>query len=78
MFKYLPIRYGEETDFLELKGYGIGLSGLISKYDPRHVQRIKQEIQNVKHEGRSIVKVQTLKLSSILEKYDIVNIDFYL
>ena len=30
----------------------------------------------MKHEGRSIVKLQTIKLSSILEKYDIVNIDF--
>ena len=66
----------EETDFLELKGYGIGLSGLINKYDPRHVKRIERDVQNVKHEGRSIVKLQTVKLSSILEKYDITNIDF--
>lgn len=66
----------EDADFLELKGYGIGLSGLINKYDPRHIKRIKQEIQNVKHEGRCIIKVKTIKLSSILEKYGIVNIDF--
>ena len=66
----------EDADFLELKGYGIGLSGLINKYDPRHIKRIKQEIQNVKHEGRRIIKVKTIKLSSILEKYGIVNIDF--
>jgi len=66
----------EDADFLELKGYGIGLSGLINKYDPRHIKRINQEIQNVKHEGRRIIKVKTIKLSSILEKYGIVNIDF--
>ena len=66
----------EDADFLELKGYGIGLSGLINKYDPRHIKRINQERQNVKHEGRRIIKVKTIKLSSILEKYGIVNIDF--
>lgn len=66
----------EETDFLELKGYGIGLSGIVNKYDPRHVQRIKKEVRNVKHEDRSVIKVKTVKLSSILEKYNIVNIDF--
>ena len=30
----------------------------------------------MKHEGRRIIKVKTIKLSSILEKYGIVNIDF--
>jgi FkbM family methyltransferase len=66
----------EETDFLELKGYGLGLSGLINKYDKRHKKRIKKEIKNPDHKGKEIIKVSTIKLNNILEKYKIRNIDF--
>jgi hypothetical protein len=34
----------ETTTFLDIKGYGIGLSGLINKYDSRHIQCIQYEI----------------------------------
>ena len=65
-----------ETDFLELKGYGIGLSGIIDKYDYRHLNRIRNEIENPKHEGREVLRLKTEKLNDILDKHNIVNIDF--
>jgi FkbM family methyltransferase len=66
----------EETDFLELKGYGIGLSGLINKYNEQHKIRINQEIKNPNHKGKNIIRVSTKKLCDILEKHKIKNIDF--
>ena len=65
----------EETEFLELKGYGIGLSGLINKYDERHVERINNEIKNPNHLSKEIIKVSTKKLNNILEENDMYNID---
>jgi FkbM family methyltransferase len=66
----------EETQFLDIKGYGLGLSGLINKYDKRHIHRIKNEIKNKENKGSEVLNVTTQKLSSILDKYNITNIDF--
>ena len=65
-----------EADFFELKGYGIGLSGLVDKYDPRHVQRIRQEIKNPGCKGQSVIKVNTSRLDTLLDEHRILNIDF--
>jgi len=66
----------EIADFQELSGYGIGLSGLVNKYCPRHKERISCEIKNPNHKGSLIKKVQTTLLSDLLEKHGVVNIDF--
>lgn len=66
----------ETTQFLDIKGYGTGLSGLIDKYDPKHIQRIKYETQHPNNKGQEIIEVQTKKLNDILNKYNITNIDF--
>jgi len=66
----------EDTKFLDIKGYGLGLSGLVNKYDSRHVTRINQEIKNPNNKGHEIINVKTEKLNSILDKYNIKNIDF--
>lgn len=66
----------ETTKFLDIKGYGIGLSGLINKYDPRHIQRIQYETQHPDNKGHEIIEVKTEKLNDILNKYKITNIDF--
>lgn len=66
----------ETTDFLDINGYGLGLSGLVNKYDKRHIERINNEIKNKNNKGSEIIKVNTVKLSSILDKYNITNIDF--
>lgn len=66
----------EETEFLDIKGYGIGLSGLINKYDKRHIERIHNEVKNPNNKGYDKIIVNTEKLSNILEKQNIYNIDF--
>lgn len=66
----------ENTTFLDIKGYGLGLSGLIDKYDKRHVMRINNEIKNINNEGHDIINVKTEKLNNILDKYNVTNIDF--
>lgn len=66
----------ENTNFLNIKGYGLGLSGLINKYDPKHINRINQEIKNPNNKGHEIINVQTEKLNNLLDKYNIKNIDF--
>ena len=65
-----------EIDFLELKGYGIGLSGIIDKYDYRHLNRIRNEIEKLKKHGREVLRLKTEKLNDILDKHNIINIDF--
>lgn len=66
----------ENTTFLDIKGYGLGLSGLIDKYDKRHVVRINNDIKNTNNEGHDIINVKTEKLNNILDKYNVTNIDF--
>lgn len=66
----------ENTTFLDIKGYGLGLSGLINKYDKRHVVRINNDIKNINNEGHDIINVKTEKLNNILDKYNVTNIDF--
>ena len=66
----------ENTQFLDIKGYGLGLSGLVNKYDPRHVARINQEIQNPNNKGQQTIDVKTDKLNNILDKYNVKYIDF--
>lgn len=66
----------ENTTFLDIKGYGLGLSGLIDKYDKRHVVRINNDIKNMNNEGHDIINVKTEKLNNILDKYNVTNIDF--
>jgi len=65
-----------EAEFLELKGYGRCLSGLVDRYDPRHVQRISREKNNPAHQGSEIIKVKTVCLETLLDKYDLHDIDF--
>ncbi len=71
-----------DDEFIEIKGYGIGLSGLISKMSEEHKLRVKRVLNkediNPKKEnkGAKIRKVKTEKLSSVLEEYDITHIDF--
>ena len=66
----------EETEFLQLNGYGLGLSGLINKYDPRHVTRIENEKKNKDHLGSDIIMVNTERLDNILNNYNYTYIDF--
>jgi FkbM family methyltransferase len=51
------------------------LSGITKEYDPRHLQRIQNEVKNL---GGEIVEidVQCVMLNDILEEHEIYNIDY--
>ena len=65
-----------ETEFLDISGWGKGLSGIVGDYDPRHTKRIKQELEHVQNNGYKKIKVRTNTLENILEKNKIYKIDF--
>lgn len=65
----------EEASFLELQGYGSGLSGLIDHYDPRHIKRISWEKENPENKGQKLIKVRTVPIEDILDKYHMHDID---
>jgi FkbM family methyltransferase len=65
-----------EIDFLDISGWGKGLSGIVESYDEQHVRRIAWELENPENKGHNTIKVNTDTLNNILEKYEIYNIDF--
>lgn len=62
--------------FMDIAGWGKGLSGIIDKYDVKHKQRIESEIKHPKNKGRKIVTVKTELLTNLLDKHNINKIDF--
>ena len=65
-----------EVEFLEIAGWGKGLSGIVNKYHDRHKIRIMEEIQHPLNMGSEIIKVNTELLSNLLDKHNIKKIDF--
>lgn len=68
--------FRESVDFCHISGYGKGLSGLVDKYDPKHVSRIEKEIKHPDHKDKNVVKVDCVPLQSLLDKYDMLDVDF--
>lgn len=66
----------EIVDFMDIKGYGIGLSGIVKEYDKRHIERINKEIKHKDNKGKEIYKIKTKKLCDILDKHSVTKIDF--
>lgn len=66
----------DEVEFLEICGYGQGLSGMKKKYDPRHVNRIKEDLKAHTESTSEVRKVKTVRLDSLLEKYNITHVDY--
>jgi len=64
----------EETQFMEICGYGLGLSGLVDKYDSRHKERIARDVPDSTR--KKIVTVQTTTLDGILKKEGVIRVDF--
>lgn len=60
--------------FLEIRGACEMLSGLIDKYDPRHVNRIIFEVQQ-NRDSYQIIDVPCVTLNSVLEEAGISHID---
>lgn len=65
-----------EIDFLDISGWGKGLSGIVDSYDNQHVTRIGWELRNPENRGHKTIKVKTNTLNNILENHKVFNIDF--
>lgn len=67
----------KEVEFLDITGYGKGLSGIVENYDPKHLERIKKETEdNPKTLTKSRVKVKTQRLEQILDERNIKRVDY--
>jgi len=64
-----------ECDFLEIEGYSEALSGIVDNYDPRHLNRVDNEL---KYYGGSnkIIKVPTYTLEYLFDKHNINKINY--
>jgi FkbM family methyltransferase len=67
--------YDGESEFTYIKGYSNMLSGLSESYNESHKMRIKNEIES---NGGTIekIKIPVFKLQTILDKYNILDIDY--
>jgi FkbM family methyltransferase len=65
----------KEMKFLKIDGAPEMLSGLVDNYDPRHIERIGKEAIL---DGGSIdiINVQCVSLSSLLDKYNVQEVDY--
>ena len=61
---------------MDIIEYGKGLSGIISRYDPRHLKRIHEELKNRQNKGYRIIDVECISINELLEKHRIFRIDF--
>lgn len=64
-----------EVDFLAIDGYGKGLSGIVSLYDARHLERIEQELKG-RDSTKHVYKVKTVPLQILLDRHQITYIDY--
>lgn len=65
----------EVKDFLRIHGPVEMLSGLMDKYDPRHIERIHEELK-IRGGHYEILKVQTYNINMILAQNNLFSIDF--
>jgi len=65
-----------EVEFMDISGWGKGLSGIIENYDVRHKNRIQQELRHPQNKGTETITVRTELLSNLLDKHGITEIDF--
>jgi FkbM family methyltransferase len=64
-----------EIDFLCNTGHTEMLSGIVSLYDPRHIERIKKE--NIENDSTSsVVRVKTRRLESIFDEYEMKHVHY--
>lgn len=67
----------ETVEFLDIQGYGRGLSGIIKHYPEAHLQRIERELKlpEARTSRKSKVTVEAVCLNDLLEKHDVRHID---
>lgn len=64
-----------ETDFYCNKGYTEMISGIVNTFDPRHLQRLDKENNEMKS-ITEIIKVQTKKLETIFFENKITHVNY--
>lgn len=64
-------------DFLQVEGAGNAemFSGLMKKYDKRHLARIEKEVKQ-RQGSKQIITVETLLLPNLIKQYGITKIDY--
>jgi len=65
-----------EVEFMDIAGWGKGLSGIVDKYSEQHKQRIEGEVRHPLNKGREVVMVNTELLPNLLDKHELKEIDF--
>lgn len=66
----------ETVDFLDIRGFGRGLSGIVKHYDKRHKHRINQAKKHPHHKSHNVIQVPCTTFTSIFEKHNITKADF--
>ena len=64
------------VEFLDIEGWGKGLSGIVENYHDLHSKRIQHEITHPENKGSQVITVETDLLNNVLEKHGIFNVDF--
>jgi FkbM family methyltransferase len=64
-----------ETDFLALSGPTSMLSGIVSNYHPRHVERIDKEAEEL-NATKTLLRVPTRRLDSLFRKHSLSRIHY--
>lgn len=62
--------------FLDISGWGKGLSGIIERYNYRHLKRIREELKHPLNNGYQIIDVECISINDLLEKHRMFKIDF--
>jgi len=65
----------EMIEFMQISGYAQMLSGIVSEYDKRHLERIKREVRDNGGECR-IVSMQGARFDSIMADLGVSVIDY--
>jgi len=68
--------YTGTAEFLDISGWGKGLSGIIDNYCDNHAHRVQQEMNHPKNLGSERIQVPVETLNNVLDKYGIVEVDF--
>lgn len=62
--------------FMDIMGWGKGLSGIIDKYDRKHMERIEKELKHPENRGYQVIDVECISLNELLQKHRMFKIDF--
>lgn len=63
-----------KANFMDIKGYGKGLSGLVGEYPSAHLSRISEEMKCPDNDGFDIVEVECITFNELVK--DVDGIDF--